>query len=107
MSLKNIREALSWLKLLQVTEVIVESDSLSVINSLYSNERVNLSIGVILDDRKSLQQDFNKCVFSYMRRSTNFVAYCLLRITRSLSGRVKLIHNLPLFISDVLAANLI
>ena len=51
----GVREALSWLKLLQVKEVVVESNSLNLIKSLCNNEKICSSVGLIINDGQSLK----------------------------------------------------
>ena len=83
----GIQEAFSWLKQLQVKEVVVESDSLSLITYLGSDEKIGSSVGLIIDDCKSLQKEFDLCAFSFVHRSANSATHYLAKAACSASGQ--------------------
>ncbi|KAM7472433.1 hypothetical protein LguiA_010616 [Lonicera macranthoides] len=102
----SIREALSWLKGIYLEKVIIESDSLNIVQRLKSQDEDFSRVGLIINDCKSLVKGFNQCVFSFVRRSANSVAHSLARAANSVSGRVSWMSHPPLFISDVLVSDL-
>ncbi|XVE55332.1 hypothetical protein DITRI_Ditri03aG0150200 [Diplodiscus trichospermus] len=81
----SLKEVLSWIKELQLENVIVETDALAVVNLLKGEGIIRSIIGLIIDDCKFLTNEITNCKISYVRRSTNHVAHLLLRVTGSIS----------------------
>ena len=83
-------------------QIIIESDSLNIIQRLKSQDDDLSSVGLVINDCKSLAKGFNHCVFSFVRRSANGVAHCLARAASSVSGRACWMFHPLTFIYDVL-----
>jgi ribonuclease HI len=85
----SVREALSWLKNNQVTNVIVESDCLNVISALNKSKSDSSHLGLVLNDCRTLAMGFNHCKFCFAKRSANSVAHCLAKAAYSATGLVE------------------
>lgn len=103
----SIQEAFSWLKNLQVREVVVESDSQSLINALNQNDVDFSSFGLVIENCKTMQKVFNHCSFVFVRKSVNRVAHCLAKEACYVSGQDIRVSYPPPFIFDVLEMDLI
>lgn len=89
----SIREALSWMHNLGYSNVVVESDVMVVIDALNNTISISSSLGLIVDDCKSLVRIFLSCQFVLAYRSENQAVHALAREavpTPVLLGRVVL-----------------
>ncbi|XP_073138127.1 uncharacterized protein [Henckelia pumila] len=104
----SIREALSWLKSLDSSHIIVESDALLVIEALNnSSESDSSRLGLIVHDCKILAGDFSSCQFVFVYRSMNQAAHALAREAVFMSGLVGRATPSRTFISCVILQDLI
>ncbi|CAH9123411.1 unnamed protein product [Cuscuta epithymum] len=79
----NIQEALSWIKNQGWDFVEVETDALVAIHKI----RVGLSrsaVGILAEDIRDISKRFSNIDFSFVRRSSNRVAYELARVACSM-----------------------
>ena len=83
----SIREALSWVKSMKLSKVIIETDCLQVFNALVDRQCPLNSFGSIVLDCKCIADFIGDIVFSIVRRSANFAAHFVARVGNSLSGR--------------------
>lgn len=102
----GVQEMLSWLKGIQVQQIIIESDSLNVIHRLKSQDDDMSSVDLIINDCKSLAKGFNQCVFSFICRVANGVAYSLTRAASFVSGCMCWMAHPSTLISNVLDLDL-
>lgn len=79
----SIREALSWLKKLNLEFVKVETDVLQVYNGILV-ESINFVLGFMLDDIKEMARGFSHLYFNFVKRSANRVAHLVAREAGSL-----------------------
>ncbi|XP_073138172.1 uncharacterized protein [Henckelia pumila] len=82
----SIREALSWLKELNLSNLIVESDALLVIQALKNKASDISSLDLIVEDCKSLVSDLHSCSFVFVRRSANQAVHLLARAVGSMKN---------------------
>ncbi|XP_073152214.1 uncharacterized protein [Henckelia pumila] len=87
----SIREALKWIKNLQLSPIIVESDALVVIEALHRTVPDHSSLFLIIEDCKLLAQDVSSCSFVYVRRLVNQAAHTFARGTASMSNLIFLL----------------
>ncbi|KAJ8748529.1 hypothetical protein K2173_003428 [Erythroxylum novogranatense] len=80
----GVREALSWIKMKNWKNVIVESDNLQVIQAIMGDTEEDLSMfGGVVADCKSLFHEISGSLgFSHIYRSANGVAHALAQATR-------------------------
>ncbi|XP_019174265.1 PREDICTED: uncharacterized protein LOC109169829 [Ipomoea nil] len=72
------KEALSWLKNRDVTEVDILTDCLEFRNYLHSSRTANYSyLGIIIDQCRTTISLFAKCSLSYVSRNLNLHAHTL------------------------------
>ena len=79
-------EALSWLKTLGFSIVVLEMDALNVFNALVKSSRDFSYADSIINDCKIFAHDLVECPFSFVKRSTNRVAHTLVRTVSSTSN---------------------
>ncbi|KAH9750457.1 reverse transcriptase domain-containing protein [Citrus sinensis] len=82
----GVREALSWIKQLQLSNVTIEMDSLNVYNALVTNLSGPSSFSLIIEDCRALSNSIRDVSFSFVRRSANSVAHSVAQAGNSLSG---------------------
>ncbi|XP_073154078.1 uncharacterized protein [Henckelia pumila] len=97
-----IREALKWIKDLNLTNVIVESDALIVVDALRTWFSDVSSLGLILEDCSLLASELHSCSFSFVRRSANQSAHSLARSTGSLSDFDRRVLSQPFVFPSVI-----
>ena len=73
----SVREALAWLKLGNISNVIVEMDSHMVYNALIAQTSANSPFGMLIEDYQDLVSKLDNVSFSLVRRSANSVAHCV------------------------------
>ncbi|XP_073120315.1 uncharacterized protein [Henckelia pumila] len=83
----SIRKALSWLKDLSYSDIMVESYALTLIEALKKRSPDDSYVGLIIEDCRFLALELKSCSFAFVRRSANQVAHSLARAAGSLSGR--------------------
>nr|GMD59832.1 uncharacterized protein LOC109184133 isoform X1 [Ipomoea batatas] len=72
----SIREALKWIKGMNIDHVQVETDVLLVIQRL-NNYNLISSFDLVLEDIRKLANDFNCISFHFVKRSVNLAAHLL------------------------------
>ena len=99
----SCREVLSWIKELNLTKVIVESDALMLVQA-FEHSTSHLSyFGSILCDCQILAKDLSEFHLVHVNRSVNVAAYTLARAAFSESDRGSWNLSPPPFLFDVLA----
>ncbi|CAI9773810.1 unnamed protein product [Fraxinus pennsylvanica] len=102
----GVREALSWLKVRFPAVQIIEMDSLLVYNALQKYEVDNSYFGLLIEECRFLALDMPNVKFSWVRRSANQVAHTLAKAASSFHDTIEWSNYSPLFISNVLLADL-
>jgi ribonuclease HI len=103
----TIREALSWIKERNMSNVIIESDSQLCVTACNSSGE-NLSLfGLFILDCKSLLKDIANSSVRFARRSANSVDHLLAMRASSLTGRTVWEPVPPPWILNELAHDLI
>ena len=75
-----VREALSWIKHLQLSKIIIEIDCLNVYSALISQSASPNGFGLIIADCRVIAQLIGKVRFSFVRRSVNAAAHSVARV---------------------------
>ncbi|KAH9734279.1 putative reverse transcriptase/RNA-dependent DNA polymerase [Citrus sinensis] len=83
----SIREALSWLKSMKLSKVIVETDCLQAFNALVDRKCPLNSFGSLVLDCKCIADSIGDIAFSFVRRSANSASHFVARAGNSLPGR--------------------
>ncbi|XP_073138351.1 uncharacterized protein [Henckelia pumila] len=102
-----IHEALSWIKNLHLSTIIMESDALLIIEALNRTDQDSSNLGLIIEDCKLLARDVSSCSFSFARRSANQAAHALARGTASMPDLVESFVPCPTVISNIIVPDLI
>ncbi|KAH9786019.1 reverse transcriptase domain-containing protein [Citrus sinensis] len=81
-----VREALSWIKLMQLSKIIIETDCLNVYSALLSPSTSSNGFGLLIADCRAIAQVIGEVRFSFVRRSANAAAHSVARVGGSMSG---------------------
>ena len=81
-----LKEALSWIKVQQLSKVIIESDAKSVVDGLYSNVPNISELGCIINSCRDITSQCNNVQVVYAPRSANSVAHDLAQNARLFSS---------------------
>nr|GMC92116.1 uncharacterized protein LOC109155154 [Ipomoea batatas] len=96
----SIREALKWIKVMNVDRVQIETDALLVIQGL-NNPKLISSFDLVLEDIRKLANDFQCISFMFVKRSANTAAHLLAREAVFIADCI-IWASLPPFLYDVL-----
>ncbi|KAH9778582.1 reverse transcriptase domain-containing protein [Citrus sinensis] len=80
-----VREALSWIKNLQLSKIIVEIDCLNVYSALTNPTTSPNGFGLIIADCQIVAQLIGEVRFSFVRRSANVATHNVARVGGSMS----------------------
>ncbi|XP_021592025.1 uncharacterized protein LOC110599762 [Manihot esculenta] len=98
-----IREVLSWIKRLGYDQIVLESDTLTVVKALLSSSTSDFSnFGSLVDDCKSLIAEMNSVSVSFVHRSANSVAHLIVRAASTISDRMEWLSTPPQLIIHTL-----
>ncbi|KAL8104572.1 hypothetical protein AgCh_028691 [Apium graveolens] len=95
-----IKEALSWIDVMQWPHVTVESDCLVVIQAIRSNTPMRSYFGVIIEECRSLLKRFHKVSLFFVKRSANMVAHQLARESYDYPGRSFDMRSVPVNVQN-------
>ena len=98
----SMREALSWLKHMQLPRVIVEMDSQMVYKALKSISLYASPFAMLIADCQKLVLSMVNLKLSFVKRSANSVAHSIARASCSLSGPTVWDVIAPLFFTPTL-----
>lgn len=83
----GIREALSWIKAKQLSDVIVESDCLVVIQAIRDSIVMSSYLGVLIQECRELLNDL-KDKGKFIERSANNLAHAFVSCNFSVADRI-------------------
>ena len=101
----SCREALRWLKELDMDNVLVEMDCLGLHLAITDSSFDATSHGVIIQDCLDLLSNFDNKNFCFARRSANQLAHLLARAVGFQTGQEVWLDSPPPFIYDVMTLN--
>nr|GMD88427.1 uncharacterized protein LOC109155154 [Ipomoea batatas] len=101
-----VREALSWIKELNIDYVQVETDALLVIQGLQKNSCVS-SFDLILEDIHKLASHFLCISFMFAKRSANSAAHLLAREAVFIADCIVWVTTPPLCLYDIISSEAI
>ncbi|KAM6553256.1 hypothetical protein CsatB_014018 [Cannabis sativa] len=84
----GVKEALSWIKAKDWKEVVIESDSLTVVQALRSSLPMVSYFESVISDCKMMINDLRDVNVNFIRRSASSVAHFLARASYLVVGRV-------------------
>lgn len=102
----SLKEALTWVKELQLSHCIFQSDSKLLVNAC-KGMTGEAYFDTIVRDCVFLLKHINQVQLEFVYRSANSVAHCLAKATHSVSGLMEWHVTPPDFLSDVLQADII
>ncbi|WCJ44078.1 hypothetical protein M5689_024770 [Euphorbia peplus] len=85
----SIREALSWIKDRGLSSVLIESDSLVVVQSMASSLEVVSSFNAIVKDCIDILNELSNSSIAFVKRTANSAARCLARSIHLINCRGK------------------
>ncbi|XP_024636060.1 uncharacterized protein [Medicago truncatula] len=77
----GLRDAILWLGQLELSNVQLELDCKLVVDSIYDKNNNQAEFGSIIDDCRSLLQQFTNFKISFVRRQANVVAHSFARVS--------------------------
>ncbi|XP_060960654.1 uncharacterized protein LOC133031222 [Cannabis sativa] len=89
----GIKEALSWIKNKKWQNVQVETDSMVTVQGIRSNQKMNSTFGLVVQDCQFLLSSLNNVNLFFIRRSANRVAHVIARHSRFFPGCSIFEHN--------------
>uniref|UniRef100_A0A803QSB3 RNase H type-1 domain-containing protein n=1 Tax=Cannabis sativa TaxID=3483 RepID=A0A803QSB3_CANSA len=75
----GMKEVLSWIKTMQVTDVEVETDSLVTVQAINGSVQIPSQFGLIVQDCRLLLSELQDVFISFVKRSVNRAAHCIAR----------------------------
>uniref|UniRef100_A0A803PV21 Reverse transcriptase n=1 Tax=Cannabis sativa TaxID=3483 RepID=A0A803PV21_CANSA len=96
----GVKEALSWIKNHDLSDVEIESDSLVVVQAINGEVQMPSQFGMIVQDCRLMISTLNNVLISFVKRSANKAAHCVARKSCFLSGCIFSELNAP---SDLLS----
>ncbi|KAH9754875.1 reverse transcriptase domain-containing protein [Citrus sinensis] len=102
-----VREALSWIKHMQLSKIIIETDCLNVYSALLSPSASSNGFGLLIADCRAIAQVIGEVRFSFVRRSANAAAHSVARVGGSMSGPREWRVVPPLWLCPLLTDSLV
>lgn len=102
----GLREALSWIKMKQMSNVIVEMDAQIIVKAMHNYASSASYLGLVIDDCKDISRSITNLCVVFVKRSANQVAHLLARVSGSMSGLMFWGSNPPSFLLAALAADI-
>lgn len=99
----GIREALSWIKHNNWSQVCIETDCLEVIQALHSQVHAESYFGRIIADCIDICNSLPDVSIVFVKRSANMVAHELARFSCVVADRYWTERNLPSCVSTVIS----
>ncbi|XP_060974306.1 uncharacterized protein LOC133039424 [Cannabis sativa] len=75
----GMKEVLSWIKRMNVTDVEIETDSLVTVQAINGSVQIPSQFGLIVQDCRLLLSELQNVFISFVKRSANRAAHCLAR----------------------------
>ena len=94
----GVREALPWLKQMQMTKVLVEMDSQVVFYALNRTSPASSPFAMLVKDCQDLANGMPNIIFTFAKRFANNVAHIVARATRSMSYQTIWNFQAPAFL---------
>ena len=70
-----VKEALSWIKIMNWPKVEIETDCLVVVQAFRSKVRLRSPFEMVIDECRRLTQSLNKIALLFIRRTANMLAH--------------------------------
>ena len=87
--------------------VIIESDSLSVVEAIQDTAESTCHIGNIIEDVKILSKTMKSCEFHHTKREANQVAHTLAHNAIKVVSELVWIEEIPQCVSDVIQIDVV
>ena len=101
-----VAKALSFATEIGISKVVLEGDSLTIINALSNDQRSLSSFGPLIDDAKFSSVIFDQLHYSYVRRECNFAAHSLTKFASNILDFQVWMEDIPPQLSSVIQADL-
>ena len=98
--------ALTFAKDLGFQHIILEGDSLEVIQALWDKTKTLTPTGLLLEDVRSLSQNFDLLLYSHTKRDGNAVAHSLAKYALRIPDFLAWIEDVPTHIQSIVQADL-
>ena len=102
-----LKETLGWLVKKEVSQVVIESYCLTLVQAISSKQFDSSPIGLVIQECRSLLHQLHNSHLFFVKRSANQAAHTLARVASSMSGQGEWLSSPPSFLFDVLHFDLI
>uniref|UniRef100_A0A803PHA9 Reverse transcriptase domain-containing protein n=1 Tax=Cannabis sativa TaxID=3483 RepID=A0A803PHA9_CANSA len=75
----GVKEALSWIKQKDLSDVEIETDSVVVVQAINGSVQMPSQFGLLIQDCQSLISELNNVFVSFVKRSANRAVHCIAR----------------------------
>ena len=89
-----------------ITKAVLEGDSLTIMKALSSDHSSLAPFGLLIDDVKFSEKNFDQLLYSHVKRECNSVAHCLARHAFNISDFLVWMEDVPPQILVIIQANL-
>lgn len=103
---KNLLKGFIFAAKASFSNIMVESDSISLISLLNSSAISWSLIGIMVEDIKALAASLDVLSFSFIRKCENFVTHRLAKEGHLLASLMYWLDEPPLYLWDIFFANL-
>ncbi|KAL8131281.1 hypothetical protein AgCh_007272 [Apium graveolens] len=102
-----IKEVISWIKRTGCSKVVVESDSLIVVQAIRSKTPMVSPLGQVVQSCRDMLAELNTVSLFFVKRSANMAAHALARLSYSFPDRVFDRRSIPVKVKNVLRSDLV
>ncbi|XP_060959373.1 uncharacterized protein LOC133030597 [Cannabis sativa] len=100
----GVKEALSWIKRKQWSNVVVETDALVVVQAIKGSVNMPSQFGMLVRDCRDLMATLNNVSLCFVKRSANKAAHCVARGSCSLPDCTFSEHDAPFVLNSIVSA---
>lgn len=101
-----VKEALSWVKEMRWSPIIVESDCLVVIQLIRSAATMRSRLGKVIEECRELARQINNSRLLFIKRFTNMTAHELAHVSHMFPDRTFDWRSVPVKIKDCIMHDL-
>ena len=98
----EVDKALSFAIEIGISKVVLEGDSLTIINALSNDLRSLSSFGPLIDDAKFSSVNFDQLHYSHVKRECNFATHSLAKFASNISDFQVWMEDVPPQLSSVI-----
>ncbi|XP_060969704.1 uncharacterized protein LOC133036942 [Cannabis sativa] len=102
----SVKEALSWLKLKNFLNVLIETDCIVVVQAMYSSAALLSVFNMFIQECQMILDSLNNVLISHVKRFANKAAHCVARGACFWSDRLFTESNIPSALQSIVIADI-